>query len=321
MTKLLDRLRAHAETIIPATLAYRPQVPLHRDVWQTPDQDQIAVDVLNGQSPQAPVMILFHGLEGSSQSHYARQLLAKAQSLGWHAVVPHFRTCGGLGNLQARAYHAGDSQEIDWMISQVINRYPDNPRFAVGISLGGNAMLKWLGEYPEKARQWVRAAVSISAPMDLTKAGDSLDKGWNRRLYSQTFLKTLKPKLKQLLIRHPALQHRYSMEKLARIDTIRAFDDLFTAPLHGYRDVNDYWQRASSLPYLQFVTVPTLVLNARNDPFIPADSLPTQEQVSASITLDFPAHGGHAGFIHAWPWMRYNSKLPQKIFHFCQQQL
>ncbi|HEX9180947.1 MAG TPA: alpha/beta fold hydrolase, partial [Burkholderiales bacterium] len=202
-----------------------------------------------------------------------------------------FRGCSGPPNRLARAYHSGDSGEVDWILRRL--KQGAGPVFAVGVSLGGNALLKWLGEQGAAASEVVVAAASVSAPLDLTISGDALACGLNRA-YTRIFLSTLKPRSLTKLDRFPGL---YDAAAVRRAATLREFDDVVTAPLHGFRDTDDYWRRASSKPLLGRIRVPTLVLNARNDPFVPPPCLPVPEDVSPAVTLEFPDEGGHAGFV------------------------
>ena len=277
-----------------------PRVPLRRERWDTPDGDFIDVDFA-GDEDAPRTAVLFHGLEGCSDSHYARALAAHARGRGWRLAIAHFRGCSGEPNRAARAYHSGDSEEIDW----VLRRFK-GAVFAVGVSLGGNALLKWLGERGEGARAIVRRAAAVSAPLDLAAAGEALDRGLNRLLYTRHFLSSLKPKSLAKLAAFPGL---YDGGKVRRARTFREFDNLVTAPLHGFRDTDHYWSSAACAPHLEHIRVPTLVLNARNDPFLPEQALVKSAQRAAScVVLEFPRSGGHAGFDHRW--------LPARLFEF-----
>ena len=264
-----------------------------RERWEAPDGDFVDVD-WSGPADAARLLVLFHGLEGSSASHYARALAAHANRLGWRCAVPHFRGCSGEPNRLPRAYHSGDSAEIDWVLGRFGERHPAMRRCAAGVSLGGNALLKWLGERDEGAAPLIARAAAISAPLDLAAAGNTLDRGLNRRLYARMFLRSLKRKALEKFSRFPRLLDAAAVRASA---TLRAFDDAVTAPLHGFDGTDDYWARASSMPWLGRIAIPTLILNARNDPFLPAAALPHAGQVSRSVVLDFPPQGGHAGFV------------------------
>jgi hypothetical protein len=287
----------HLQTIA-AALTPAPAVRFERERWETPDGDFVDVDWAGDES--APrTLVLFHGLEGSSRSHYARALGALAAASGWRFALPHFRGCSGELNRLPRAYHSGDSDEVDWMLRRFAGR--GGELFAAGVSLGGNVLLKWLGERGDQARALVRRAAAVSSPIDLAAAGNALDSGFNQRVYTQLFLYTLRSKALAMTMLHGRL---FDPNRVAAARTLRAYDDTVTAPLHGFRDADDYWARASSAPLLADVRVPTLLLNAKNDPFLPAEALErAAAQASASVLLEFPRSGGHAGFPGRNQWM------------------
>lgn len=289
----------HAQTIYP--LLIKPLPPAYRrERWSTPDGDFVDVDWVDGDDRQ-PLLVLFHGLEGSSTSHYAASLMHALRERGWTGLVCHFRGCSGEANLLPRAYHSGDTAEIDWLLRNCRLRFPDRQIYAAGVSLGGNALLKWLGERETGARSVIDAAAAISAPIDLAACGHVLARGFNR-VYTQHFLATLKRSADAKWQRFPGIFDRRRM-RAAR--SLYEFDDAVTAPLHGYRGADDYWCRASAKPGLRAVALPTLLLNARNDPFLPAAALPVASEVAPCVTLDFPDQGGHVGFV--------SGKLPGRL--------
>lgn len=289
----------HLQTIVPYLLPPTPSQTYTRERWELPDGDFIDADwtvsaeALAQVSVTQPTVILFHGLEGNSQSHYARTLMAEVKRLGWVGVVAHFRGCTGEPNRLPRVYYAGDAQEIDTLINIARAKRPQAPLFAIGVSLGGNALLKWLGEYPEAARQKLVAAAAISAPIALKETAHSLDQGWNYWLYSKTFVATMKPKALAMAMRFP---EHLDAQRIQTASTVQQMDDAVTAPLFGALDAEHYYEVNAAKPWLKSIEVPTLVLNAQNDPFVPFDFLPTAQEVSASVTLEYPSEGGHAGF-------------------------
>lgn len=283
---------------------------MRRERWDAPDGDFIDVDSLEGAGDK-PLLVLFHGLEGGSRSHYARAVLQLARERQWTLMLPHFRGCSGTPNRLPRAYHSGDTAEADWILRRVAARADARPLYALGISLGGNVLLKWLGEQGERARARVRAAAAVSAPLDLMAAGQALERGFNR-VYTRMFLATLVAKSMDIVARFPGV---FDAQRAARARTLREFDDAVTAPLHGFADVADYWTRASSKPLLRSIRVRTLVLNARNDPFLPARFLPDTHEASAAVTLEFPATGGHVGFLSG-SFPGHLRWLPQRLFEF-----
>ncbi|MBC7456187.1 MAG: alpha/beta fold hydrolase [Massilia sp.] len=277
----------HLQTVYPALAMRVPPVAYRRERWDAEDGDFVDVDFVDGR-PGAPMVVLFHGLEGTSSSHYARALMAEVAARGWSGAVPHFRGCSGEANRAARFYHSGDALEIDWIMRRLRPRATGR-LYATGASLGGNALLRWLGESQHQA-DFVDAACAVSAPLDLARGGAALSSGVNL-LYARNFLRTLKPKCLAKLAHFPGL---FDRDALLAANDLYAFDNVVTAPLHGYRDTDDYWDRASAKHVLGDITVPTLVLNARNDPFLPGMYLPTS--AAPNVTLEFPAHGGHVGF-------------------------
>lgn len=281
----------HLQTIWPY-LVGAPPIALRRERWERTDGDFNDLDWLDG-PPEAPLVVLFHGLEGGSRSHYACALMHALRRVGWRGVVAHFRGCSGEPNRLPRAYHAGDSAEIAAFLAHLRRKAGTAPLYAVGVSLGGNALLKWLGEWGPRALDYVQRAAAVSAPLDMLAAGQALDRGLNR-LYAWHFLLSLKRKIRQKRALHTAhLGHL----RLAGLWSLRAFDDRITAPLHGFVDALDYWRRASAKPLLQHIRVPTLILHARNDPFLPATALPSPAEASPAVILEYPAEGGHVGFL------------------------
>ncbi len=288
------------QTIWPALYARRfegPAPAYRRERWTAPDGDFIDVDFVDASLPgPQPLLVLFHGLEGSSRSHYAEAFAAFAAAQGMAYAVPHFRGCSGEMNLAPRAYHSGDYEEIGWILQRMRDQHAQRgggPVLAVGVSLGGNALLRWACEAGDTARDWVNAVASVSAPLDLAAGGAAIGRGFNRLVYTRMFLATMKPKALAKLAQFPGL---FDRERLLAAQDLYAFDDVFTAPLHGFRNTDDYWARGSSKPHLSAIRVPTLVVNALNDPFIPAWSLPGPGEVGPHVTLWQPAHGGHVGF-------------------------
>lgn len=283
----------HLQTLYTAAFLRGPDIAYRRERWEWPDGDFVDADWIDAKRLDAPVVVLFHGLEGSSQSFYARDLMSVVKQRGWRGVVPHFRGCSGEPNRLPRAYFAGDTAEIEAMLRRVKTAFPDAPLYAVGVSLGGNALLKWLGDTGGNAGKLVKAAASISAPLDMNAAGRALDRGFNRAVYTAHFLTTLKRKALQKAQQYPGLLDATAIEAAT---TFEEYDTLVTAKLHGYQDAQDYWTRTSSKPGLKNIAVPTLVVNAKNDPFLPASALPTQNEVSPSVALEQPEEGGHVAF-------------------------
>jgi len=299
----------HAQTIYPLLIKPQPAA-YRRERWDTPDGDFIDVDWIDSQT-STPLLVLFHGLEGSSSSHYATALMAAVQGAGWAGAVVHFRGCSGVPNRLPRAYHSGDSDEIDWILRRLRTDFPQRRIHVVGVSLGGNALLKWLGERGAAAGAVVDATAAVSAPLDLTACGHHLGRGFNR-VYTRHFLRTLKQGAAAKLARFPGL---FDGARMARAQNLYEFDDVVTAPLHSFRDADDYWQRASAKPLLGGIRVPTLLLNALNDPFLPVSALPRAAELSAVVRQETPLEGGHVGFVSA-PWPGRLDWLPRLLLSF-----
>jgi predicted alpha/beta-fold hydrolase len=291
----------HLQTIWPALWSRRfegsaPQ--WRRERWHTPDADFVDVDFCEADSmlSKRPLLVLFHGLEGSSSSHYAQAFADWGLQNGCDVAVPHFRGCSGTLNLKPRAYHSGDHEEVDHLLRHFKQQAHAQNRpgiVAAGVSLGGNALMRWAGEHGQSAQEIVKAVASICSPLDLTASGKAIGEGFNRQVYTRMFLRSMKPKAMAKLKQFPGL---FDANKLMAAKDLYEFDDVFTAPLHGFQNTDDYWLRASALPLMGQIAVPALALNAQNDPFIPSSSLPTQSQVSTHVKLWQPRGGGHVGF-------------------------
>jgi predicted alpha/beta-fold hydrolase len=303
----------HAQTIWPALFARRHAgvaPSFRRERWPSPDGDFIDVD-WQGDAAERPLLVLFHGLEGSSSSHYAEAFAVQARSAGWRFAVPHFRGCSGELNLAPRAYHSGDFEEIGWILDRM-RRAHAGPIVAAGVSLGGNALLRWAEEAGASARHSVSALAAVSSPIDLAAGGAAIGRGFNRLVYTRMFLRTMKPKALAKLAQHPGL---FDRDRLLAAQDLYAFDNVFTAPLHGFRDTADYWSRGSAKPHLHAIRIPALVLNARNDPFLPARHLPGAGEVGSHVTLWQPEHGGHVGFPDG-RWPGHLRTMPENVMRW-----
>ena len=283
----------------------RREPPLqHRlERWDTPDGDFVElarVDSPHG--PDAPRVLLLHGLEGGLHSHYARAMFREARARGWAADLLLFRTCGTEPNRLPRSYHSGETSDPRWVIDQLVERYPNAPLGLVGVSLGGNVLCKLLGETAGALPPQVIGAVAMSVPYDLARASLHIGRGFGA-VYVRSFLKSLVPKALSKIDRHPELA---PLRRVANARSLWEFDDAFTAPLHGFENAEDYYARASALNYLREIRTPTLLLNAADDPFIPPDVLDDVQAMVAEnpfVETEFPARGGHVGFTAGpWPW-------------------
>lgn len=295
----------HVQTIWPALFSRRrcgPFVPMQRERWQTPDGDFVDVDRQHASKASRPLLVLFHGLEGSSGSHYAQAFADWASEQDLNFMLPHFRGCSGEINRAPRAYHSGDHEEIDWILRRLRTEHQTDGGLAMvaaGVSLGGNALMRWAAEQGSSASKTIDAVAAVCSPLDLVASGKAIGEGLNRKLYTPMFLRSMKPKAMAKWAQHPGL---FDKEALMAAQDLYTFDNLFTAPLHGFKDTNDYWSRASAKPLMKEIQIPALALNALNDPFVPANSLPRANEVSRYVTLWQPHEGGHVGFPKgAWP--------------------
>ena len=315
------------QTIWPAVFSRRTHGPapaFRRERWTTPDADFIDVDFLAGgedcppaaHSAETPMLVVFHGLEGSSRSHYCQAFAEVAQERGWACALPHFRGCSGELNHAPRAYHSGDYEEIAWILAQLRARH-SGPVIAAGVSLGGNALLRWAAEAGSDASSHVKAVAAICSPLDLAAGGHAIGRGFNRQIYTRMFLRTMVPKALRKWEQHPGL---FDRDALLAARDLYAFDNVFTAPVHGFRNTEDYWHRASSKPLLSHIRVPALVVNALNDPFVPASSLPRAGEVGPCVTLWQPSHGGHVGFAQG-PWPGHVRAMPDAVSAWLTAQL
>ncbi len=302
----------HFQTVWRRLYGEIPTVTLRRERWETPDEDFLDLDFFDpdpakGGVAPVPTVLCLHGLEGSSRAKYILGMLREAHRLGWRGAALNFRSCSGEINRQRRFYHSGETTDIDWVVRRLIARFPGSPFFLIGFSLGGNVLLKWLGEQGEKAPDPIRGAVAISVPFDLAAAARNIDRGFSR-IYGKVFLRTLKEKALIKERQYPGLVDPACVRRIA---SFAAFDDQVTAPVHGFRDGVDYWTSTSSKKFIDAIRRPVLLINARNDPFLPPECIPFQiiEQ-SEWLTADIPSSGGHTGFVEGpWPWrVRYWSE-------------
>ncbi|GAC1337224.1 MAG: hydrolase [Myxococcales bacterium] len=292
----------HLQTVFGPLLRRKLPLPLSRERWELADGDFVDADVLQPATPRADgaVLIALHGLEGSSQAAYLRGLLGQARALGFRAYALNFRSCSGEPNRLPRSYHSGETRDLDEAVRRVRAANPGAPLVLCGFSLGANVLVKWLGEEGERIPREVRAAAAISTPFDLALCARALDgPGLMAFVYRARFLRTLKRKALAKARRFPgALDAR----RLPALRTLLAFDDVVTAPLHGFRDARDYYARSSSAAFLGRVRIPLLLLSAEDDPFIPPEALPHDAaRANPLVTLEVTREGGHVGFVVGGP--------------------
>ena len=237
------------------------------------------------------IVLVLHGLEGSLESHYIGGLLTTLAGDGYNAGLMYLRNCGEEQNRLARSYHSGETGDLDFVVQHILKKFPGQQLVVIGFSLGGNILLKWLGEQKESSS--LHSAIAISVPFDLNSAALNLEKGLSR-IYQRYLLKKLRNSVRKKATRHPP---PVPLERLHELQTFRQFDNGITAPLHGFRDVDDYYTQSSSKQFLKDIRTPTLIIQAKDDPFLPAEALPVESELSPSVTLELSSKGGHVGFI------------------------
>lgn len=308
----------HLQTIYPSIYSRGPRPALIRECLELPDGDSTVVDRLasNDQAPDgAPLLVVLHGLESSSESNYARQLLAAAEAAGWRALVLHFRDCGDYRNRLPRRYHAGETNDLRYFLNKLCSEDTGGPVVAVGYSLGGNVLLKYLGE--EGAGSPVQAAAAVCVPLSLQRCADALTEGFSK-VYQRHLLKRMKSAVRRKFNPHTAA---FDWQRAMDAETFAEFDDAVTAPLHGFRGKDDYYETCSSIRFLGAIRRPTLIINALDDPFMKPDMFPEDSALSDCVTLELSRHGGHVGFIEGGaPW-RPRYYLPTRIIEFLDTQL
>jgi predicted alpha/beta-fold hydrolase len=283
----------HLQTIYATLLRRTPRLPLAREVWPTSDGDVLDLELLPHRASRPGVLVL-HGLEGSSRSSYVRGVLAAAHAEGWNGAALNFRSCGPSRPTGSRSYHSGETSDLSLTIARLRERWLGAPLALCGFSLGANVVLKWLGEQGENAS--VHAAVAVSAPFDLRACADALDgPDFMARVYREHFLRSLRRKATRTARTHPGVLDRH---RVRTVRTLRAYDDLVTAPLGGFADAEDYWARSSCARYLAAVRTPTLILSAEDDPIVPGACIP-RHIISANPLLEacILPQGGHVGFV------------------------
>ncbi|MDZ7852882.1 MAG: hydrolase [Halomonas sp.] len=285
----------HVQTLLPRCLP-TPAVEADTEILELPDGDFVELAWARPlpDRADAPILVLFHGLEGSLYSPYARQLLHTAASLGWRALLMHFRGCGASPNRLPRAYHSGDTGDAYWLIGELAHRYPHALKVAAGISLGGNMLVKLVAEQGGDGLD-LAGAIVVSAPLDLAACADTLHRGF-ARVYERHLLGSLKRKMVPRLARGE-LPLSLTPRELQALDSLRDYDEAVTAPLHGFDGAEDYYRRASAGPLLGDIALPMLILHADDDPFMPPALFTCFPAPSPSVRVEIARHGGHVGFV------------------------
>lgn len=314
---------SHLQTIYPALFRKTPNPPdYRRERLTTPDHDFIDIDYCG--TGNQPLIILIHGLTGSSQSDYIKGLQSALLKQGFRSAALNFRGCSGQSNNRARSYHSGETEDIHFLYQTLREREPDTPLGAVGFSLGGNVLLKWLGEQGEQLHLF--AAVAVSVPLLLGPCATKLDKGF-AKCYRGRLLKALKVYMRNKLrhlenIGQP--QEALKIKELGDLSAINSFwqyDDRVVAKLHGFNDVHDYYRRSSSRQYLKSISVPTLVIQSVDDPFMTKEVLPGLDEISPHVHLELTQRGGHVGFVSGSIPFKPKYWLEQRIPEFLRNAL
>lgn len=283
------------QTLFPHLFRRHALPPMRRERIELDDGDFIDLDWTPAQT--GPLVILLHGLEGSLRSHYAGGLLGSLSDSGFEAVLMNFRGCSGEPNRLPRGYHSGETGDLDTVLSRLAQREHGRPLYLIGISLGGNVLLKWLGEHPQQTL--VKQAIAVSVPFELNNAALRLQRGLSR-LYQWHLLRKLRHSLRS---KAQQISLPIDIDRLDHLKTFRQFDDQVTAPLHGFEGVDDYYRRSSSRAFIPQIRCPTLILQARDDPFLTADAIPGPAELGAAVQLEVSESGGHVGFVNGrWPW-------------------
>lgn len=299
---------AHVRTLWGKLVRRPPPVPVRTERWPTPDDDFVDLHRLDAHEG-APRLVLLHGLEGTARSHYLRATLAEARRRGWGADVLMFRSCGDEPNRARRFYHSGETSDPAFVLDRISHEHPRSPLFLVGYSLGGNVALKYLGERQGDLPPRLIAAAAVSVPYDLERSARRIGKGFSR-LYEQVFLRTLRRKAFAKLERFPGL---FAVERLTTARSLWEFDDIVTAPVHGFSGATDYYSRSSSIGFLSGIRLPALLLSAIDDPFLPPDVLDRVRVIASgnpALSIEFVARGGHVGFI--------SGRLPWRPFYYAE---
>lgn len=275
-------------------------------------------------SPHTPIVLILHGLNGSIDSSYAAGMLLAIKKLGWRGVIMHFRGCSGKPNRLPRAYHSGETGDLQTVVTELKTREPNTPLFAVGYSLGGNVLLKWLGE--TGATNPLQATAAVSVPFELDKTADYLNTGFSK-LYQWWLIRGLKIEHHRKFKNHPLKAqfetHPFRKDHFKNVNKIKnfwEFDDQITAPLHGFKNAKEYYELSSCRQFLKDIEIPTLILHAKNDPFVPTIALPTVNEVSTSVTLEISEEGGHVGFISGKFFWQPEYWLEQRILNYFAEQ-
>ena len=308
----------HLQTITPSRLRKQAPLALQRQRLQLKDGDFLDLDIIDrNTTDDAPVLLLFHGLEGSVKSQYIQAMLHQAKQAGWIAIGMHFRGCSGEPNQLPRSYHSGETEDLEHLIQYSLTHYPGRPILATGFSLGGSALLNLLAQSPYADK--LLAACAVSVPFELAESASKMNQGFSK-VYRNHFLSSLRQKVRSK--KHLLSAHNIDLAKVERENDFWAFDHLITAPLHGFKSAKDYYQRCSTRSQLKAIQQATLIIHSLDDPFMHAGCVPTPTEVSASIELEITQHGGHLGFVSGnTPFRPDYSWLENRIMDFFKREI
>ena len=308
----------HLQTLAAKYLHPKYQGALYTKWLTLPDGDELELCWSKQVTAdyQGPLVVLLHGLAGNRHSHYVQGMFAAFKRLNWPVVLMHFRGCGERLNQLPRAYHSGDTADFGFVLQQLQQQYPLASLLAVGFSLGGNVLMKYCGE--QQQHNPLAAAVAVCAPLALASSARRINSGFSK-VYQRYLLRQLKASALQKLTRFPTFPIPLDNQQVKRIRSIEAFDNSYTAPIHGFRDAADYYQQASGKAYLTSITIPSLIIHATDDPFLASDVIPTPAELSPSIQYELSSGGGHVGFIAGHNPLQPRFWLNERIPQFFQQ--
>lgn len=301
----------HLQTIFPRLLRSNIKLQVRRERIELPDGDFIDLDWTK--NSQGPIVIVLHGLGGSIDSPYAKGIMAAIDNQNWRGVIMHFRGCSGEMNRLPRSYHSGETTDLSYVVNLIKNRFPDTPLYGVGFSLGGNVLLKWLGE--TGSLNPLKRAVAVSVPFELNKAADHLDQNFSR-FYQWWLLQQLKNSTLEKFKNIPA---PINLSKVKKSRNFWEFDDYVTAPLHGFLNVQDYYQQSSSRQFIHKIKIPTLIIHALDDPFISPSAIPSATELPPNVTLELSKTGGHVGFISGKKFGKAEYWLDKRIIEYFEE--
>jgi len=287
----------HFQTLFPAFFRKQPRPEIEIELFELPDGDFVECfwHIKPSVETKKPIVLLFHGLEGSYESPYIQGMMHALASGGFSSVLMHFRGCSGKNNRLPRSYHSGETGDAKVWIESIVTRYPNHPLYAVGYSLGGNMLLKLLGEWGDASP--LRAAVSVSAPLQLEVCANRMNRGISL-IYQRHLMKNLKQSLLNKYLDHPMqIEIGIDEEQVKKLKSFWEFDNAYTAPIHGFSSAAEYYDKSSAKQFLKVIKTETLIIHALDDPFMTSEILPAKDEISKNVHLELYPNGGHVGFV------------------------